>query len=209
MSEDPFPSSDFDAWAETYDASISANDQFPFAGYNQALNLVVELAEPRAGMKVLDLGTGTGALAKRFSSLGCELWCTDFSSAMLNKARERLPQAHFALHDLREDWLAEWNMKFDRIVSAYVFHHFEDEKKVELIEKFAKQRLAQGGNLIIADISFEHAAGWQHARSMAGVEWDEELYWTADRAMRDIRSSGMQVEYRQVSYCAGVYNIWA
>ena len=56
-----FPASDFDGWAETYDASV-INDQFPFTGYTRVLERIVELAVPKPGMKVLDLGTGTAQI---------------------------------------------------------------------------------------------------------------------------------------------------
>jgi len=48
------------------------------------------------------------------------------------QATQKLPKAHFCLHDLRSEWPAELPGRFERIVSAYVFHHFELEEKVAL-----------------------------------------------------------------------------
>ncbi|MGZ6346323.1 MAG: class I SAM-dependent methyltransferase, partial [Anaerolineales bacterium] len=87
---DSFPCSEFDDWAETYDFSVS-NNQFPFTGYKTLLEKIVKLADVKPRMRVLDLGTGTGNLAIRFARSNCDLWCTDFSSGMLEKARQKIP----------------------------------------------------------------------------------------------------------------------
>jgi putative AdoMet-dependent methyltransferase len=204
---DLFPASDFDEWAETYDSSVVTNQGFPFEGYTQVLDRVVQLADARPGMNILDLGTGTGLLAAHFEQLGCNLWCTDYSSKMLEKARIRLPQAQMAVHDLRQPWLPAWQQHFDRIVSAYVFHHFEDQVKIDLLHSFAIERLTPDGIMVIADISFTTNEEWASALQIAGDEWNEELYWVADRILPPLRSRSLAVTYQQVSYCAGVYCI--
>jgi len=91
---DPFPAEDFDEWAEHYDQSVSNTQSFPFTGYEDVLDKVVEIAASHPGMKILDLGIGTGNLALRFDALGCEIWRTNFSPVMLEKARHILPTAH-------------------------------------------------------------------------------------------------------------------
>jgi putative AdoMet-dependent methyltransferase len=201
---DPFPSSDFDPWAQTYDQDVKGN-QFPFDGYDRALDTVIELAEPRAGMSVLDLGTGTANLALRFAKQKCDLWCTDFSEEMLKKARGKLPQAHFALFDLRTNWPPELNRHFDRIVSAYVFHHFELPVKVHLCKKLVSEHLNENGKLIIADISFPDAKTMKEYAKSVGNLWEEELYWAADEAIQAVENAGLNVMYQQISPCAGVY----
>jgi putative AdoMet-dependent methyltransferase len=205
---DPFPASEFDDWAETYDQSI-VPDRFPFDGYARVLNTVVTLADARSGLSVLDLGTGTGNLAARFAALGCELWCTDFSPAMLEKARAKLPRAHCVLHDLRGDWPAELERRFDRIVSAYVFHHFELEDKVHLVRQLVCERLGPGGRLVLADIAFPEPTTLQAVRLAAGEEWEEEFYWIASEALPAMERAGITANYQQVSSCAGVFTFAA
>jgi cyclopropane fatty-acyl-phospholipid synthase-like methyltransferase len=201
---DPFPPSDFDDWAETYDQSI-ASDHFPFEGYARVLEIVVTLADAQPGLSVLDLGTGTGNLAARFAALGCKLWCTDFSAAMLEKARAKLPAAHLVRHDLRADWPTALDRRFDRIVSAYVFHHFELDEKVRLVKTLLDGNLLPGGRLVIADIAFPDPAALQAVRLAAGAEWEDEFYWVASEALPALEQVGLRPAYRQVSSCAGVF----
>lgn len=202
-SNDRFSASEFNDWAETYDASV-AIDQFPFHGYQDVMARIVTLAEPHLGLSVLDLGAGTGNLASRFASPGCELWCTDFSAPMLDKARQKLPTAHFVLHDLRNDWPIGLNRQFDRIISAYVFHHFELDEKVRILGELF-HHLAPGGRIIIGDIAFPDAAARDKIRFASGDEWEDEYYWLADDAIPAVESLGYNVEYNQVSVCAGVF----
>ena len=207
QSADPFPASEFDQWAESYDADVLTYDTFPFAGYEQVLDAVVEMTGAEAGMSVLDLGVGTGNLALRFSALGCRLWCTDYSSSMLEKARPKLPEARLILHDLRDPFPPELNRRFDRIVSAYTFHHFELPEKVALTSRLAREHVAPGGSVTIADICFPSAGRMREFAAATGDLWNEEPYWLADEALPALRQAGLNAEYRQVSACAGVFRI--
>ncbi len=203
MQNDPFPPSEFDEWAETYDRSVSI-DQFPFWGYESLLDRIVALAEAKPGLSVLDLGTGTGNLALRFAALGCNLWCTDFSAPMLEKAHQKLPGAYCVLHDLRGEWPAELNRTFDRIVSAFVFHHFELNEKVRILLSLLP-RLAPGGLIVLGDIAFCNQAALEQAKVKTGDEWEEEFYWLADESLFALGQVGLTAHYEQISRCAGVF----
>ena len=198
------PRSEFDDWAETYDQSVSDWQTFPFTGYGDLMKTIVELAQVRPGMSVLDLGTGTGNLAQPFAQTGCDLWCTDFSEPMLEKARQKLPTAHFTLHDLRTDLPTELERPFDRIVSAYVFHHFELDEKVRILRRLLPS-LAPDGRMLIGDIAFRNQAALEQVKAEVGETWEDEFYWLVNEAIPALEIAGMQVKYQQVSPCAGVF----
>lgn len=212
---DLFPAEDFDAWAENYDQSINAAQGFPFTGYAEVLDRVLELASPETGMSILDLGIGTANLALRFASRGCEIWGSDFSAAMLEKARLKLPEAQLFQADLHallqphpaESWPAALNRRFDRIVSAYVFHHFELGAKVKIVEFLARAALEPGGRLIIADIAFPNQAALEAVKRAAGEDWDDEFYWLADETIPALARIGLNAAFHPVSNCAGVFEI--
>jgi putative AdoMet-dependent methyltransferase len=205
MTEDPFPASDFDPWAETYDQDVATNRIFPFDGYDRVLQTIVTRAEAKPGMSVLDLGTGTGNLALLFQQAGCKLWCTDFSPLMLEKAHAKLPAAQFVVHDLRAEWPAALDRRFDCIVSGYVFHHFILEEKARLCHQLVTERLLSGGRLIIGDISFRDRAAMETFAHSVGDLWEQEDYWLAGEALLRLQAAGIPTDYEQVSSCAGVY----
>ena len=204
---EPFPASDFDDWAETYDQAVPGWRAFPFTGYEEVLRTIYKLAEPRPGFTVLDLGTGTGNLAVPFVRAGCRLWCTDFSEHMLAKARQKLPGAHFVLHDLNSPMPPELDCLFDRVISAYVFHHFEPEKKVSIIKNLCAHSLPSDGYIIIGDIAFPDTTDRDKIRADLGEKWEEEFYWLVDESTFALNKIGVSVQYEQVSSCAGVFVI--
>ncbi len=205
---DPFPPSEFDAWAETYDQSTQDYSIFPFDGYDRVLQAIVSRANPQPGQTVLDLGAGTANLALLFAQKGCQLTCTDFSEAMLTKARTKLPGAQFFLHDLRQDFPKEITQRFDQIVSAYVFHHFELEQKIQICAKLIQNHLVPGGSLLIGDLSFPSFAAKENFKQQI-PDWEEEFYWFADEALAGLEKAGLTVAYLQVSSCAGLYHLRA
>ncbi|MHA1951355.1 MAG: methyltransferase domain-containing protein, partial [Candidatus Thorarchaeota archaeon] len=77
----------FDAWAENYDYWIEiSRDSFPFRGYDEVLDRIVDLSNPKPESKILDVGIGTGNLALKFVEFDCEIWGIDYSMRMLEKA---------------------------------------------------------------------------------------------------------------------------
>jgi predicted TPR repeat methyltransferase len=158
-------------------------------------------------MTVLDIGTGTANLAIKFDGLGCALWCTDFSARMLEKARVKLPAAHYVLADMRAAWPAKLERRFDRIVSAYVFHHLELVDKIILIRRLVAQNLTPAGRLVIGDLSFANEAARERFKCSAGDAWEEEPFWIVEQALPALNQAGLYATYTPVSVCAGVYTI--
>lgn len=135
----------FDHWSETYEMDVAASRGFPFEGYSRTLIETVSTAEVVAGMSMLDLGTGTGALASRFLAEGCLVWGTDFSSAMIQRARRKYPEIQFSVAELRDELPVDLPKQYDRIVSAYAFHHLEVWDKARLIQLLIRDRLTKQG----------------------------------------------------------------
>lgn len=195
----------FDRWAADYDRSVQEDGEFPFAGYEDVLTAVVECASVRPGMRVLDVGIGTGNLAERFVRAGCDVWGVDFSANMLEKVRQRLPQVRLVQADLARGFPEELHAGFDRIVSAYVLHEFNLDVKVELLREMVQDGLAANGLVVIGDVGFRTVQERQQAYLRWKELWDEqEYYWAADEAVDALSRIGLQAEYKQVSVCAGV-----
>ena len=200
----------FNTWAANYDQLLEdGNASISFEGYEQVLDETFSQSQPVAGMRVLDLGTGTGNLAARFLSADCEVWGMDFSEKMLAKARAKLPGLHTILADLRaEKWPHKLAVRFGRIVSAYVWHDFDLDFKMELLERLSRDLLAERGKFVIADIAYPDQAARAQARAYWGSLWsDAEHCWAGDETIAACHAIGLNCTYRQVSSCAGVFVI--
>lgn len=197
----------FDAWAKDYEESLEDTSGFPFAGYDAVLAGVVGGSGVEKGSSVLDIGTGTGALAARFAALGCHVLGVDFSEAMLVQARNNVPEAQFAPLELLEPWDALKGWRFDAVVSSYVLHEFDWPTKLKLLEQMA-ELLKPSGRMVVGDISFGTSAALEAAYRRWKTVWDKsEYYWVADEAVAALREAGFAVAYRQVSFCGGIYTL--
>ncbi|MHA2397223.1 MAG: class I SAM-dependent methyltransferase [Candidatus Thorarchaeota archaeon] len=199
----------FAPWAANFDYYIKiGSESFPFLGYDTVLDRIVEVANPEPGMKILDVGIGTGFLAQRFLEFDCEIWGIDFSSRMLEEARKKVPDANLLQVDVRSEWPAKLKIGFDRIVSTYTLHHLNLEGKIEVVQRMSHDLLGEGGSIIVGDISFPTFMARAKARERLGSVWDDdEYYWAADEFKTMIWGQGLHVAYEQISEYGGIYVI--
>ena len=198
----------FDRWAATYSQAVT-DEQFPFIGYEQTLDALIQLGDFEAGQSVLDLGVGTGNLLLKLDIPQEQLWGVDFSAEMLARAASALPGAHLHQVDLLAPrWPDEIGRRFDRIISGYTFHEFADEDKLAILARLAEDHLVENGEILIADISFKSRADFEAGYQRFRDGWDEEeYYWCAEVMLPRIANLGLDGQYVQTSDCAGIYRI--
>lgn len=198
----------FDSWASNYDNWIEiGSDSFPFRGYDDVLNRIVELTECTRGSRILDVGIGTGNLALRFVEFDCEIWGIDYSSRMLEEAKKKVPDAQLFHVDVESEWPSDIMIGFDSIVSAYTLHHLTLERKVTVVKRMADELLREGGRIVVGDVSFPTSSAREKARNNLADSWDDdEYYWAADE-FSQMMLDGFSVTYEQASDFGGVYLI--
>jgi SAM-dependent methyltransferase len=76
------------------DWALTEEQQLPT--YEEALRRV----DVRDGTRVLEVGCGTGVFLRRAADLGAEVYGIDSSAALLELARERVPEARLQLADM-------------------------------------------------------------------------------------------------------------
>ncbi len=126
----------FDALHERFKPSVATDDY--------RLRGVLEVIEPVAGKRLLDLGCGKGRFARALQDLGAEVVGVDLSAAMLARATgvarvrataRRLPFGPRC---------------FDAVIAIEVFEHL-DVRSRALVCGEARRVLRAGGFLVIVD----------------------------------------------------------
>lgn len=124
-----------------------------------------EFTQP--GMRVLDLGTGSGILAIAAAMLGaCSVLALDTdptsvsvarANVAANKVADRVRVQHGSLRDLRSD---NWHLIFVNILARTI---------VALLEEGLARYLAPEGRLVAAGIIKEQAEGVERAFALQGL----------------------------------------
>ena len=107
------------------------------------------------GMRVLDIGCGTGGLALRAARRGAHVKGIDINAGMLEVAGERIRRAGLAESvELVEQGIAELDAEpdggYDAVMSGLCFSELSDDEISFTLEQ-VRRLLRPGGRLLIAD----------------------------------------------------------
>ena len=198
----------FDHWADYYEKTVSeaeSSNRYPFAGYEKLLEKICRGIT--SNQNILDIGVGTGSLAKRLYDADNKVTAFDFSPKMVAAAKEKMPNAHIFEWDLTKGIPTEQlNIQFDAITCTYVLHHFNNQEKIVLIENMLK-KITTSGKLYIGDISFTTEEHLEACKLTHSNSWDNDEFYFVDNTIRPILDEKYNVQYEQISHCGGLYII--
>ena len=125
--------------AARFDEKASEYDDEKSDEYRACANLVVEYADPDPDDVVLDIGTGTGAIALPLAERAGRVVGRDISEGMLDRAREKaaereLDNVEFGRGEFRDP---DYDGRVDVVTSNFAMHHLSDEEKREAIRVVA------------------------------------------------------------------------
>jgi ubiquinone/menaquinone biosynthesis C-methylase UbiE len=126
------------------------------AGAPRVYRAVIDAADLRPGLRVLDVGCGTGSLlaaaARRAS--GLDITGLDPDPRVLRRARRKLARAG-ATARLDQGYAQELpyaDGAFDLVLSSLMLHHLGDGAKEGMLAE-VRRVLAPGGVLLLADLT--------------------------------------------------------
>jgi trans-aconitate methyltransferase len=130
---------------------------------------LVELLEPKAGERVLDVGCGTGELTRAIALAGARVVGVDASASMIEAARRSFPELDLRVMDAREMRFEE---PFDAVFSNATLHWVRPPEKAAA-RIFAALR--PGGRLVAEFGAEGNVRGVLMAAEAAGRDAGVEL----------------------------------
>lgn len=203
----------FDDWAKNYERDVyQMNKQYPFAGYFDMVTAIGEQINSHKNCQLLDLGVGTGLMLSLLQDqCSFDFQGLDFSEKMVHYAKQRLACKNIYKWNIASDELPESlkDKTFDMILSSFTLHHFDNPKKLEIINRYF-QLLRPTGSFIIADISFDNSEYFQQTKTKEGERWDvseESGYFIKEQFIRFLEKHNYHFQYIKMTYCTGIYLI--
>lgn len=200
----------FDLWADGYDESVTLSEkcnEYPFAGYKNVLNYIYNEVREKNKASILDIGFGTGFLTTQLYNAGYSITGIDFSSNMIDIAKQKMPQSLLINWDFTKGLPDAIRKKhFDYIISTYAIHHLSDEEKVIFIKSLIPM-LNEKGKILIGDVSFETRGELELCKNKNYKNWDNDECYFVVEEIKDNLSNECYCKYTKVSHCAGILNI--
>jgi 2-polyprenyl-3-methyl-5-hydroxy-6-metoxy-1,4-benzoquinol methylase len=118
--------------------------------------LIAQTAQLSPGMRVMEIGCGTGLFTEIFARYGASILAVDISPDLLSYARARyLPQEQVEFREMRfEDCDVE--SPFDAILGSSVLHHLDMHPALQTIYKLLKP----GGIMVFAEPNMLNPQVW-------------------------------------------------
>lgn len=193
----------FDEWAESYDQSVTGQDEEykeVFDGYEE----ILEAVATRTTGTVVEFGVGTGNLTEKLLHAGRTVYGIEPSKGMREKTKARFND----LELLDGDFLnfPELPGEIDSIVSTYAFHHLTDKEKDSAIQLYS-QILKDNGKIVFADTAFVNDADRQERYKTVKEQGylnllqdlQTEYYTTLDVLDNLFQKHGFEVSFKKLN----------
>lgn len=105
---------------------------------------LLDLLEPKAGEKILDLGCGSGYLTNLIREEGAEVLGVDSSAEMIAKAKQNYPETEFKVADATD---LGFDASFNAIFSNAVLHWIKAEDQSKMMDAVF-MALKSGGRFV-------------------------------------------------------------
>lgn len=142
---------------EYFDSIADRWDDIERPDISDRLRRVMDASALEPGMRVLDVGTGTGVLLPLLrAGIGPEgvIVAMDVSARMLDQARAKHPEARAEFLKVGLEHAGLPDASFDRVFCNAVFPHFPDER----LALDALRRLTRPGGLLVISHPIGRAA---------------------------------------------------
>ncbi|KIL44041.1 hypothetical protein KP77_29900 [Jeotgalibacillus alimentarius] len=192
----------FDEWADSYDASVSGQDE-EYAAVFEHYDAILEKVASIASGHTVEFGPGTGNLTEKLLAKGLTVTAYEPNNAMRIRTQDRFPALNITDGDFLE---FELNEKPDTFVSTYAFHHLTDQEKAQAANIYAAA-LPAGGQIVFADTIFETKeakhAQWKKAEQQGYLNLLEDLkreYYTTIPVMNELlEDAGFAVSFKRMN----------
>jgi ubiquinone/menaquinone biosynthesis C-methylase UbiE len=198
----------FNHWTKDYDHSVKTckeDDSYPFAGYTEVLSKIEKIVLTEKKHSVLDLGFGTATLTTKLYREGCQITGVDFSSKMMDQAREKMPLATLIQADFTSGLPRKLDgAHFDFILGTYSLHHVSHEKQEDFFQSLS-DHLSDGGKILAGDIIFRNQEEYDRCHEKyASVCDGDEVYPIMDGMTSLLSGLGLCCSFEQISFCSGI-----
>lgn len=124
------------------------------AGYREKImkNILISLIKPSSGMKILDIGTGTGRGVMHLTGTGAEIIGVDANESMLEVARKKVKENNLKNIEFRQVDALKLPFPsdtFDAVISLNFIHLFYPVKNQKAFVEEMKRVLKPNGLLLI------------------------------------------------------------